>query len=93
MKHSSNIPLRKCIGCGKRLPKSELIRIVRTPKDIIPKSVLVCEGHIEGRGAYLCKNSECLNKARKQKRLERAFSCKIDSKIYDDIERKADGTE
>lgn len=92
MKHGV-INLRKCIGCGKRDFKENLIRIVRKSKIKDPQNIKVCKGHSEGRGAYLCKSVECINKAKKTRRIERAFSCKINPEIYNEIERLVCDTE
>ena len=64
-------PLRQCVGCGEMKPKTELIRIVKTPDG---KIMLDRSGKANGRGAYICHNDECYKKAVKAKRLERAFS-------------------
>lgn len=83
---NNNIPIRKCIGCGRRTTKSELIKIVKTHETNGNIKIFVCLGHSEGRGAYLCKNYECFKKAKKSRRLERAFSTKIDMSVYDQLE-------
>ena len=74
------IPLRKCIGCGEMKDKSTLVRIVRNKEGVISVDLT---GKKPGRGAYICKNADCLNKAQKAKRLERAFSTAIEPEIYD----------
>ena len=63
------IPVRMCAGCGEHFPKKELVRIVHTPQGEIHMDLT---GRMAGRGAYLCRNAECLRKAQKAKRLERA---------------------
>lgn len=72
-------PMRKCVGCGEMKPKKELRRIVRSPEGEISIDLT---GKKSGRGAYLCASSDCLAKAEKGKRLERAFECKIEPEIY-----------
>lgn len=72
------IPLRMCIGCQEMKPKKELVRIVRTPEDTVE---IDTTGKKSGRGAYVCPNPECLNKAIKGKRLEKAFQQKINPEI------------
>ena len=62
--------LRACMGCGERKPKQELIRIVRTPDG---NFVIDETGKTPGRGAYLCKNKACLEKAKKTRKVERSF--------------------
>ncbi|MBK6089918.1 RNase P modulator RnpM [Ruminococcus difficilis] len=79
------IPLRKCIGCTEMKDKRTLVRIVRNKEGEISVDFT---GKKPGRGAYICKNVECLNKAEKAKRLERAFSAKIEPEIYDTMRRE-----
>ena len=90
------IPLRKCTGCGERKPKKELIRVVKAPDIKDEKGEPVSAGEVSldfvgkkpGRGAYVCRSIECLKLARKARRLERAFSCKIPEEIYDRLENE-----
>lgn len=78
------IPLRSCVVTKERLPKKELLRVVRTPEG----NVIVDEtGKANGRGAYIKKNVEVLNKARKSKILEKRLECDIEESLYDEIER------
>ncbi len=79
------IPLRKCMGCGEMFPKKELVRVVKSPEDEVS---LDLTGKKSGRGAYVCKNSECLKKARKCRGFERALSCKIPEEVYDIMEKE-----
>ena len=79
------IPLRKCIGCGEMKDKRTLVRIVRNKEGEISVDLM---GKKPGRGAYICKDIECLEKAQKAKRLERAFSTKIEPEIYDAMRRE-----
>ena len=79
------IPLRKCIGCNEMKDKRELVRIVRNKEGEISVDLT---GKKPGRGAYICKNAACLEKAQKAKRLERAFSAKIEPEIYDAMRRE-----
>jgi predicted RNA-binding protein YlxR (DUF448 family) len=79
------IPMRMCTGCGQMKPKKELVRVVKSPQDEIS---LDLTGRSPGRGAYVCRDIECLKKARKAKRLERAFSCKIPDEVYDRMEEE-----
>ena len=76
------IPLRRCIGCFKSKPKNELYRIVKTPEGEI---LLDKTGKKNGRGAYICSNKDCLEKAIKAKRLEKEFETKISDEIYDEL--------
>ena len=74
------IPARQCIGCMTSRPKKELVRVVRAPSGEISIDLV---GKKPGRGAYVCRNPECLKKAQKARRFERAFSCKIEDAVYD----------
>ena len=76
------IPQRTCIGCNEIKPKKELIRIV---KNKLGEISVDNTGKKEGRGAYICNNIECLEKAIKTKRLERIFEIKIDDDIYQNL--------
>ena len=73
------VPMRKCVGCGEMKPKKELVRIVRTPEGEITADPT---GKKSGRGAYVCLNPECVKKAEKGRRLERAFACQIPPEVY-----------
>ncbi len=79
------IPLRKCTGCNEMKPKKELVRVVRSPENEI---FLDLTGKKNGRGAYICRNAECLKKARKSGRIERSFECAVPDEIYDAMERE-----
>lgn len=79
------IPLRMCTGCGEMKPKKELVRVVKNNEGAIS---LDLRGRAPGRGAYVCRNLECLKKARKSRRLEKAFSCKIPDEIYARMEEE-----
>lgn len=82
------IPTRRCVGCGEHLPKNTLIRVLRTPEGEI---VLDLTGKRSGRGAYICKNAQCLKKAAKSKRLEVSLECKIPDEIYPALEEELKG--
>lgn len=79
------VPQRTCIGCNEIKPKKELIRILKDKQQGIISIDLT--GKANGRGAYLCNNVECLEKAIKSKRLERTFEMKIDNEIYDELRK------
>ena len=74
------IPMRMCLGCNEMKPKKELIRVVKSPEGDIS---LDFRGKAPGRGAYICRSSDCLTKARKARRLEKSFSCKIEESVYE----------
>jgi predicted RNA-binding protein YlxR (DUF448 family) len=73
------VPMRMCTGCGEMKPKKELVRIVRSAEGAISVDKT---GKKPGRGAYICVSADCLRKARKAKRLEKAFGCAIEDTIY-----------
>ena len=78
------IPLRTCVITREKLPKKDLLRIVRTPEG----NVLVDEtGKMNGRGAYIKKDIQVLEQARKKKILERHLECSIEESVYDDIRK------
>ena len=76
------IPQRTCIGCNVQKIKSDLIRIVMNKEGNIS---IDKTGKANGRGAYICNNIECLEKAIKSKKLERSFERKIDDTIYNSL--------
>ena len=73
------ITMRQCLGWREMKPKKELIRVVRQPDGGI---ALDFRGKAQGRGAYLCHDTECLKKAVRSRALERAFDCVIPEEIY-----------
>ena len=75
------IPMRQCLGCREMKPKRELLRVVRSPEGTVS---LDLKGKANGRGAYVCRNSECLKKAIRSKAISRAFETEIPQEIYDD---------
>ncbi|MEE1353633.1 MAG: YlxR family protein [Acutalibacteraceae bacterium] len=77
------VPMRRCCGCMEMKPKNELVRVVKNKEGVIS---LDLTGKMPGRGAYLCRNPECLEKARKARRFEREFSCRIPDEIFDGME-------
>lgn len=79
-----------CLGCGEMKPKKELVRIVRSPEGDISIDLT---GKKSGRGAYICKNAECLEKARKAHKLEKSFSCQIEQSVYDTMEAELKSAE
>ncbi len=78
-------PLRMCAGCGARKPKRELVRVVRTPDGDVR---LDMTGKAPGRGAYLCRDSACLAKAVKARRLERAFSAEVPKEVFESLAKE-----
>ena len=82
MQRVRKTPLRKCVGCQNMFSKRELVRIVVTPDKTI---VVDTSGKMNGRGAYLCDNQECLRMARKRKSLDRALKTSVGEDIYDQL--------
>ena len=76
------IPLRTCVVTREKLPKQELLRVVRTPEGNV---VVDDSGKMNGRGAYICNNVECLEKLKKSKRLNRVFEINISDEIYESL--------
>lgn len=79
------IPLRKCVGCGERKTKKELVRVVRENENTFS---IDRTGKKNGRGAYLCPDIACLQIAQKKHLLERSFSCQIPDEIYARLEEE-----
>lgn len=77
------IPLRTCVISKEKLPKQELLRVVKTPDGEIKIDVT---GKLNGRGAYIKKDLLVLEKARKSKALERHLECQIPDDIYQEIQ-------
>lgn len=76
------VPMRTCIGCGQVREKKDLIRIVRTPEGEL---LVDRTGKTNGRGAYLCRNPECLEQAFRRKSLNRAFAAEIPREDVDAV--------
>ena len=85
MATGKKIPQRQCIGCGQMKDKKELISILKTQEGSI---VIDATGKKNGRGAYICPDEECLQKAFKTKGLERSFKMAIDQSIYDELKKE-----
>ena len=91
MMRPKKTPMRQCAGCGQMKPKKELVRLVRAPQKEEgqpPAVTLDLTGKKPGRGAYLCRDAQCLKQARKSRRLERAFSCKLPEEVYARLEEE-----
>lgn len=72
-------PFRLCVGCGVKKPKKDMVRIVKTAQDIVR---LDLTGRENGRGAYICREKECIEKAQKTKGLEKSFKMNIPKETY-----------
>ena len=79
------IPQRQCMGCRERKAKRELIRVVRTTEGTVS---LDFGGKMNGRGAYVCPDMECLKKCRKTRALERCLEVAIPETVYDRLEKE-----
>ena len=81
---NKKIPMRQCVGCGEMKAKKELLRVLKTEDGVL----LDATGTTNGRGAYICANTECLKKARKSKGLERSLKVAIPDEVYDNLEKE-----
>lgn len=78
-------PERQCISCRNMFPKNDLIRVVKQPDG----TYLIDESNkSNGRGAYICKNEECIKKCIKSKLLNKSFKSNINQNIYEGLENK-----
>ncbi|BCN31470.1 RNase P modulator RnpM [Anaeromicropila herbilytica] len=84
------IPLRQCTGCGEMKSKKEMIRVIKTPEDEI---VMDTTGKKNGRGAYICASSDCLNKAIKNRGLERSLKVNIPAEVYEELKEELEKLE
>ena len=83
------IPMRQCMGCRERREKRQMIRVVRCTDGTVS---LDFSGKLNGRGAYICPNLECLKKARKSKALDRSLEVTIPEEVYDRLLREMEVT-
>ena len=90
MQKVRKIPQRQCVGGREMKDKKPLIRVVRSPEGEISLDFV---GKKPGRGAYVCRDVECLKRARKSRALERAFETAIPAEVYDAMEREMGGTD
>ncbi len=81
-KNQKYVPLRRCMACNEQKEKKDLLRIVRNKEGILEIDL---SGKKNGRGAYICKKEECLNKIKKTKRLEKVLNINIDEQFYESI--------
>ena len=84
---SKHVPERMCIGCRQMRPKTELIKVVMKDETI----EIDTSQKKPGRGAYLCKDMECLTNAQKKKALSKHFKTAVPNSIYDEIKEILDG--
>ena len=83
MSANKKIPMRKCVGCQEMKSKKEMIRVIRTSEG---EFLLDATGKKNGRGAYICPSKNCLEKAVKNKGLERSFKQSIPREVYEALE-------
>ena len=81
------IPMRMCVGCREMQEKRSLLRIVKNAEGVISFDRV---GKAPGRGAYICKARECLDKAMKQRQLERALETKIEAAVFAQLMEEID---
>lgn len=84
------IPMRQCVGCREMKEKRELIRILCTEEKEV---ILDVSGRKNGRGAYICPNTECLEKAIKNKGLERSLKMAVPASIYEELKKEMEEVE
>lgn len=87
---AKKVPLRQCVGCGEMKGKKDMMRVLKTAEGDI---CLDTTGKKNGRGAYVCKNAECLKLARKNKGLERSFKMSIPKEVYNALEEEFENLE
>ncbi|QAT40202.1 YlxR family protein [Clostridium sp. JN-9] len=79
------IPQRMCNGCMEMKSKKELIRVVKNKEGEVSIDIT---GKKPGRGAYICRNTECFEKAVKTRRLEKNLEVKIDEELYNKLKEE-----
>lgn len=95
---TKKIPMRKCLGCGEMFPQKQLVRVVKTrTKDENGEESFTVSldlvGKKSGRGAYICKKSECFQIARKKARFQKALSCEIPQEIFEQMLKELESNE
>ena len=90
MLKQKKVPQRQCVGCRTMKNKKDLIRVVKSPEGEIS---LDFTGKKSGRGAYVCRSTDCLARARKAKALERAFAGAIPSEVYDALQAQMEAAD
>ncbi|MEA4882157.1 MAG: YlxR family protein [Clostridia bacterium] len=76
------LPQRTCVGCGRVADKRDLVRVVRTPEGQV---VIDPTGKKSGRGAYVCREGECVAKAVRGGRLSRALGTDIPEEVIETL--------
>ncbi len=81
--------MRQCIGCREMKSKREMIRILKTAET--GEIIVDAAGKKNGRGAYICKSTECFEKAYKSHGIERSLKCNIASEVYFELREEIAG--
>ena len=84
------VPQRQCIGCREMKNKKDLIRILKSDEEGI---IIDVTGKKNGRGAYICPNAECLEKAAASKGLERSFKIPVERSVYENLKKELENFE
>lgn len=79
---TKKIPMRMCVSCHTSKPKKELVRIVRSTDGDIS---LDLTGRLNGRGAYICPSSDCMEAVCKSKRLGKIFEAEVSAEKYSEL--------
>ncbi len=87
---AKKVPLRQCVGCGEMKNKRDMMRVLRAADGAICLDVT---GKKNGRGAYICTQRECLQKARRNKGLERSFKMSIPEEVYETLDKEFNNIE
>lgn len=85
MPKTKKIPLRMCIACRELKEKRDMLRIVRNAQCEI---FLDFSSKAPGRGAYICNNPDCIKKLKKQRLINKVFSCDVPEEVYSRIEEE-----
>ena len=83
-------PQRQCIGCGEMKNKKDMIRILKTAEGDF---ILDATGKKNGRGAYLCFDKNCLEKAIKSRGLDRSFKMPVSGEVYENLRKELEAIE
>lgn len=87
MMMTKHIPKRMCVGCREMKPKEELVKFVLNDR----KAEIDLTGKKSGRGAYICKKTECIDVAKKKKALSKHFKTAVPESMYDAAKESLDG--
>ena len=85
MPKTKKIPLRMCIACRELKEKRDMLRVVKNGEG---KIFIDFSSKAAGRGAYVCDKPECIGKLKKQRLLNKVFSCEVESGVYTAIEEE-----